>query len=60
MELDKRGGELLFQFLTERGEKNPVAIASKDLHLWLDQDFHRLKAFARLSSTASPGGHRSE
>lgn len=28
MELDKRGAELLFQVLTEREEKNSVAIAS--------------------------------
>ena len=30
MELDKRGAELLFQVLTEREEKNSVAIASND------------------------------
>jgi DNA replication protein DnaC len=29
MELDQRGAELLFQVLTEREEKNSVAIASK-------------------------------
>lgn len=28
MELDRRGAELLFQVLTEREEKNSVAIAS--------------------------------
>jgi len=30
MELDRRGAELLFQVLTERGEKNSVAIASNE------------------------------
>ncbi|WP_217214012.1 IS21-like element helper ATPase IstB [Streptomyces sp. AC550_RSS872] len=30
MELDRRGAELLFQVLTERGEKNCVAIASNE------------------------------
>ena len=30
MELDRRGGELLFQILTEREETNSVAIASND------------------------------
>ena len=30
MELDRRGAELLFQVLTEREEKNAVAIASND------------------------------
>jgi DNA replication protein DnaC len=30
MELDKQGAELLFQVLTEREEKNSVAIASND------------------------------
>ena len=30
MELDRRGAELLFQVLTEREEKNSVAIASND------------------------------
>ncbi len=30
MELDRRGAELLFQVLTEREERNAVAIASND------------------------------
>ena len=30
MALDRRGAELLFQVLTEREEKNPVAIASNE------------------------------
>jgi hypothetical protein len=30
MQLDRRGAELLFQLLTEREEKNSVAIASNE------------------------------
>jgi len=30
MELDRRGAELLFQVLTEREEKNSLAVASND------------------------------
>ena len=30
MELDRRGAELLFQVLTEREEKNAIAIASNE------------------------------
>jgi DNA replication protein DnaC len=30
MELDRRGAELLFQVLTEREEKNSIAIASNE------------------------------
>jgi DNA replication protein DnaC len=41
MELDKRGAELLFQVLTEREEKNSVAIASNESFSWLGQDLHR-------------------
>ena len=40
MELDRRGAELLFQVLTEREEKNSLAIASNDSPRWLDQDLH--------------------
>ena len=41
LELDRRGAELLFQVLTEREEKNAVAIASNDSLQRLDQDLHR-------------------
>ncbi len=41
MALDKRGAELLFQVLTEREEKNSVAIASNESFSRLDQDLHR-------------------
>jgi DNA replication protein DnaC len=47
MELDKRGAELLFQVLTEREEKNSVAIASNESFGWLDQDLHRSPALRR-------------
>ncbi|KAA0015980.1 AAA family ATPase [Antrihabitans cavernicola] len=40
MELDKRGAELLFQVLTEREEKNSVAIAS-------NESFSKAHLFAR-------------
>jgi DNA replication protein DnaC len=40
MELDRRGAELLFQVLTEREEKNSVAIASNE-SFRLDEDLHR-------------------
>jgi hypothetical protein len=41
MELEKRGAELLFQVLTEREEKNSVAIASNQSFFGLDPDVHR-------------------
>ncbi|MER2087879.1 IS21-like element helper ATPase IstB [Rhodococcus sp. (in: high G+C Gram-positive bacteria)] len=41
MELDKRGAELLFQVLTEREEKNSVAIAS-------NESFSKAHMFARI------------
>ena len=37
MELDRRGAELLFQVLTEREEKNAIAIASnQSFSAWTD------------------------
>src|SRR4051794_26308246 len=48
MELDRRGVELLFQVLTEREEKNSVAIASNEsFPRWLDEDLHRPAALCR-------------
>ena len=41
MELDRRGAELLFQVLTEREEKNSVAIASNEFLLRLHENVHR-------------------
>ncbi|MFF1839407.1 IS21-like element helper ATPase IstB [Streptomyces sp. NPDC058231] len=52
MELDRRGAELLFQVLTEREEKNSVAIASNEsfgkAHM-----FRRTCVRQRLNSTGS-------
>lgn len=52
MELDRRGAELLFQVLTEREEKNSVAIASNDsfgkAHM-----FRRTRARQRRNFTGS-------
>ena len=50
MELDRRGAELLFQVLTEREEKNSIAIASNESFAKTFTD----PASARPSSTASP------
>ena len=47
MELDRRGAEMLFQVLTEREEKNSVAIAVQRVVLRLDQDLHRSPALRR-------------
>lgn len=61
MELDRSGAELLFQVLTEREEKNSVAIASNEsfgkAHM-----FRRTRATCCLNSTGSkrigrPPGH---
>ena len=48
MELDRRGAELLFQVLTEREEKNSIAIASKESFGWLDQNLHRPRFCAAI------------
>ena len=53
MELDRRGAELLFQVLTEREEKNAIAIASnQSFSAWTDTFTD--PACAPRSSTASP------
>ena len=53
MELDRRGAELLFQVLTEREEKNSVAIASNEsFGGWPKRS--PIPGSARPSSTASP------
>lgn len=53
MELDRRGAELLFQVLTEREEKNSVAIASNEsFGGWTKTS--PTPASARPSSTGSP------
>lgn len=53
MELDKRGAELLFQVLTERGEKYSIAIVSNgSFSCWIKSFTD--PACARPSSTDSP------
>jgi hypothetical protein len=58
MELDRRGAELLFQVLTEREEKNSVAIASSESFSGWTETFPD-PGSARPSSTASPSMERS-
>jgi IstB-like ATP binding protein len=53
MELDRRGAELLFQVLTEREEKNSMAIASNENFSGWTKTFTD-PGSARPSSTASP------
>ncbi|MEV3920720.1 ATP-binding protein [Actinomadura coerulea] len=53
MELDRRGAELLFQTLTEREEKNSLAIASNDSFGGWTKTFTD-PACAPPSSTGSP------
>ncbi len=58
MDLDRRGAELLFQVLTEREEKNSVAIASNEsFGGWTKRS--PIPDSARPSSTASPSAGRS-
>jgi hypothetical protein len=44
MELDRRAAELLFQVLTEREEKNSMAIASNESFSSWTKDLHRSPA----------------
>jgi hypothetical protein len=53
MELDRRGAELLSQFLTEREEKSSVAIASNESFSWWTKTFTD-PGSAPQSSTGSP------
>ena len=52
MELDRRGAELLFQVLTEREEKNSVAIASNESFSKAHM-FRRTRARCCLNTTGS-------
>jgi DNA replication protein DnaC len=52
LELDRRGAEMLFQVLTEREEKNSVAIASNESFRKAHM-FRRTCARQRLNSTGS-------
>lgn len=47
LELDKRGAELLFQVLTEREQKNAIAIASNESLLRMDKNLYRSPALRR-------------
>jgi hypothetical protein len=65
MELDRRGAELLFQVLTEREEKNSMAIASNEsfskAHMFRRtcargcRKFTGSRAFAARPLLAGPG-----
>ncbi len=54
MELDRHGTELPFQVLTEREEKNSVAIASNESFGGWAKGCHRPPVSAPPSSTGSP------
>ena len=54
MELDKRGAEMLFQVLTEREEKNSVAIASNDD----DATDHSIQGFSSCCRLSTAGRGR--
>lgn len=53
MELDRRGAELLFQVLTEREEKNSVAIASNESFSGWTKTFTDPRLCAVISTSVS-------
>ncbi|KAA0015981.1 IS21-like element helper ATPase IstB [Antrihabitans cavernicola] len=57
MELDKRGAELLFQVLTEREEKNSVAIASNDSYSGWTKTFTDPRLCAAIVDRLTFGGN---
>ncbi|MBJ8340858.1 IS21-like element helper ATPase IstB [Antrihabitans sp. YC3-6] len=57
MELDKRGAELLFQVLTEREEKNSVAIASNDSFSGWTKTFSDARLCAAIVDRLTFGGN---
>ncbi|WP_280443425.1 IS21-like element helper ATPase IstB [Nocardia brasiliensis] len=57
MELDRRGAELLFQVLTEREEKNSVAIASNDRYSGWTKTFTDPRLCAAIVDRLTFGGH---
>lgn len=57
MELDKRGAELLFQVLTEREEKNSVAIASNDSFSGWTKTFTDARLCAAIVDRLTFGGN---
>jgi DNA replication protein DnaC len=57
MELDKRGAELLFPVLTEREEKNSVAIASNDSYSDWTKTFTDPRLCAAIVDRLTFGGN---
>jgi len=57
MELDRRGAELLFQVLTEREEKNSVAIASDESFSGWTRTFTDPRLCAAIVDRLTFGGH---
>lgn len=57
MELDRRGAELLFQVLTEREEKNSVAIASNESFSGWTKTFTDPRLCAAIVDRLTFGGH---
>ena len=57
MELDRRGAELLFQVLTEREEKNSIAIASNDSYSGWTKTFTDPRLCAAIVDRLTFGGH---
>ncbi|MBF6185064.1 IS21-like element helper ATPase IstB [Nocardia farcinica] len=57
MELDRRGAERLFQVLTEREEKNSVAIASNDSYSGWTKTFTDPRLCAAIVDRLTFGGH---
>jgi DNA replication protein DnaC len=60
MELDRRGAELLFQVLTEREEKNSVAIASNDSFSGWTKTFTDPRLCAAIVDRLTFGGNNIE
>ncbi len=57
MALDKRGAELMFQVLTEREEKNSVAIASNESFSGWTKTFTDPRLCAAIVDRLTFGGH---
>jgi DNA replication protein DnaC len=57
MELGRRGAELLFEVLTEREEKNSVAIASNESFSSWTKPFTDLKLCAAIVDRLTFGGN---
>ena len=56
MELDRRGAELLFQVLTEREEKNSIAIASNESFAGWTKTFTDPRLCAAIVDRLTYGG----